>query len=380
MKLLRWAPVLAALILVISGCAATNESYAPSTPRYVTDESYFYDGLSPYGSWFDYSSYGWCWMPSNVSYGWRPYWDGSWVYTDYGWTWDTPEPWGWATYHYGRWIDDPSYGWVWVPDTEWAPAWVAWREGGDWVGWSPLPPGTAWDPSSGLRSAGSTQIPARDWSFVKRDQLTNPHLRTIVEPIARNVTLIPQTDDATRFLSLHGHPLNRGIDPVVIDQTTGHRVPRLKILASDTPVQKGRGAGGIRMFMPTLRPSTVPPPPRARIQPRAVVPTPMQRARHDAARRNLDAYLQAQRQRLDREQQAEMHSAMRSANEQEISRRHQAERQALDAEAQREQRLLDQRDQGSQDQQQAAPPDRRIEHTTAERGHRGHGRGRGNHD
>jgi len=31
------------------------------------------------------------------------------------------EPWGWACYHYGTWVDDPAVGWVWVPGVEWAP-------------------------------------------------------------------------------------------------------------------------------------------------------------------------------------------------------------------------------------------------------------------
>src|SRR5688572_32433779 len=41
--------------------------------------------------------------------------------TDDGWFWDSDERFGWATYHYGRWINHRYYGWVWVPGTEWAP-------------------------------------------------------------------------------------------------------------------------------------------------------------------------------------------------------------------------------------------------------------------
>ena len=100
--------------------------------------SFFYDSMAPYGNWVDYSPYGWCWAPAHVSYGWRPYSDGYWAYTDYGWTWVSYEPWGWAAYHYGRWVDDPYYGWLWVPGTTWGPAWVAWRESDDWCGWAPL--------------------------------------------------------------------------------------------------------------------------------------------------------------------------------------------------------------------------------------------------
>src|SRR6185503_19526629 len=56
------------------------------------------------------------------------------------WYWVSDEPWAWATYHYGRWQLAGGYGWVWVPETVWAPAWVSWREGGGYVGWAPMPP------------------------------------------------------------------------------------------------------------------------------------------------------------------------------------------------------------------------------------------------
>ena len=31
-------------------------------------------------------------------------------------------------------------GWFWVPGNRWAPAWVAWRQEDDYLGWAPLPP------------------------------------------------------------------------------------------------------------------------------------------------------------------------------------------------------------------------------------------------
>src|SRR5262249_59564660 len=72
----------------------------------------------------------------------RPYSDGYWAYTDYGWTWVSYEDFGWATYHYGRWANLDDYGWVWFPgeDLDWGPAWVSWRTGGDYIGWAPLAP------------------------------------------------------------------------------------------------------------------------------------------------------------------------------------------------------------------------------------------------
>jgi hypothetical protein len=100
----------------------------------------FYEPLTPYGAWVDVGRYGRCWHPARVEAGWRPYCDGHWEWTDLGWYWVSDEPWAWACYHYGRWVDDPNYGWVWTPDLEWAPAWVYWREGGDYIGWAPCPP------------------------------------------------------------------------------------------------------------------------------------------------------------------------------------------------------------------------------------------------
>ena len=47
----------------------------------------FYDELSPYGQWVDYSNYGYVWIP-DVGNDFEPYSTaGHWVMTDYGWTW-----------------------------------------------------------------------------------------------------------------------------------------------------------------------------------------------------------------------------------------------------------------------------------------------------
>ncbi|HEX8309929.1 MAG TPA: DUF6600 domain-containing protein, partial [Chthoniobacteraceae bacterium] len=89
---------------------------------------FFYEALDPHGEWMEVGSYGYCWRPNAASRpNWRPYLDGNWAWTDYGWTWASKEPFGWATYHYGRWTRVRRLGWVWVPGSEWAPAWVAWR-------------------------------------------------------------------------------------------------------------------------------------------------------------------------------------------------------------------------------------------------------------
>src|SRR4051794_35767800 len=70
----------------------------------------FYDNLSPYGTWVDYPGYGYAWAPA-ADPGFYPYSSlGHWVFTEFGWTWVSDYPWGWAPFHYGRWQFDPVYG------------------------------------------------------------------------------------------------------------------------------------------------------------------------------------------------------------------------------------------------------------------------------
>src|SRR5574341_618221 len=100
----------------------------------------FFDALSPYGNWVSVPRYGNVWYPTAVGPHWKPYTDGRWIWSDYGWTWASYEPWGWAPYHYGRWIFLDYYGWVWIPGTVWAPAWVTWYTSPGYIGWAPLAP------------------------------------------------------------------------------------------------------------------------------------------------------------------------------------------------------------------------------------------------
>jgi hypothetical protein len=145
----------------------STDTAAPDTappPTEVTD-NYFDDTLAPYGSWVDVEGYGRCWRPTAVIYdsAWRPYGDrGHWVYTDYGWYWDSDYSWG-LTFHYGRWFHHARFGWCWYPDTQWAPSWVTWRSGGDYCGWAPLPPLAEFRPGIGFFYRGARV--AMDFDF-----------------------------------------------------------------------------------------------------------------------------------------------------------------------------------------------------------------------
>ena len=162
---------------------------------------FFYDDLAPYGNWIERPSYGWVWTPRAVSASWRPYQDGHWVWTDEGWTWISDEPYGWATYHYGRWYDDPEIGWAWVPGDEWAPAWVSWQEGNDYVGWAPLPPGVN---ISGELSAGGygrlrLRHRARGLRLRARAHFLSPRIAGYVVPRPQIDGVFRQTRNCTNY-------------------------------------------------------------------------------------------------------------------------------------------------------------------------------------
>lgn len=106
---------------------------------------YFYDNLSPYGSWVSSPRYGNVWVP-DVAEGFRPYYsNGRWVFTNDGWMWASDYDWGWAPFHYGRWVYDRQYSWMWVPGYDWAPAWVTWGSYSGYYGWAPMGPGVAFN-------------------------------------------------------------------------------------------------------------------------------------------------------------------------------------------------------------------------------------------
>ncbi len=115
-----------------------TERYGAKSGRYLDRSlAYYEDELSRHGSWVNIGTYGWAWRPT-VAAGWRPYYHGQWGQGRNGHlTWVSYEPWGWVPYHYGRWSHDPYYGWFWVPGIGYAPAWVYWWYGSNYIGWAP---------------------------------------------------------------------------------------------------------------------------------------------------------------------------------------------------------------------------------------------------
>ena len=129
----------------------------------------FYDELSPYGQWIKDPQYGYVWRPDVDQEEFRPYYtNGRWAMTEYGNTWVSNYDWGWAPFHYGRWVYNRYNDWLWIPGTTWGPAWVSWRSGGGQYGWAPLGPML----SIGINiGRGGYRIPDMCWNFVPYDNI-----------------------------------------------------------------------------------------------------------------------------------------------------------------------------------------------------------------
>jgi hypothetical protein len=93
------------------------------------------------------------WFPM-VAVNWRPYCYGHWAWVSpWGWTWVGVEPWGFAPFHYGRWVEIDGR-WGWLPGTRpnkpvYAPAMVAFvggRQLSASLGYAPGAGVTAWFP------------------------------------------------------------------------------------------------------------------------------------------------------------------------------------------------------------------------------------------
>ena len=176
-----WAAFFAAPGLPLPGADRLGFTGAAAAQETI-DIDTFYDELDPYGEWVWHPRYGYVWLPEDVSPRWRPYTVGRWTYTDeYGWYWDSNEPFAWAVYHYGRWGYDEDYGWFWVPGDTWAPAWVQWRYSDDYVGWAPVGPG---------RRGYAYGVPvnyeppiAKSWVFVQPRYMTSRAISHYALPI-----------------------------------------------------------------------------------------------------------------------------------------------------------------------------------------------------
>jgi hypothetical protein len=303
----------------------------PRQPAPPSSISLFYEQLKPFGTWLQIDG-GWYWQPhaGEANPDWRPYGNsGHWANTDWGWTWVSDYSWGWAPFHYGRWLHHHRFGWIWLPDTVWGPAWVVWRCNDDYFGWAPLPPRTRFVPGVGFYYRESPVgvefdfgLPENDFCFVESRHFADHDLWEHREPGARmhgvfyKTRIIKQydSDDQKRII-------NRGPSMEIVTRAVPHPVPRITI--TDLPAPPGLHArpgapDRVEIYRPAIMPKPGVTPPRVAPAPLPFpLPTPgagvsvsrerEARAAEEAAKVHRDHAAQAaqEEQRFRREARAE---------------------------------------------------------------------------
>ena len=106
-----------------------GDTYSDTDPSALTE---FRPALDGHGQWINDPTYGTIWVPNEGEVGTEfvPYTTaGHWTYDDaQNYVWVSDYSWGWAPFHYGRWVH-VRHGWAWIPGRTYAGAWVVWRDG-----------------------------------------------------------------------------------------------------------------------------------------------------------------------------------------------------------------------------------------------------------
>jgi hypothetical protein len=179
--------------------------------QYVAEDVAGTQDLDDNGRWESTPEYGYVWAPTVVVAGWAPYRFGHWVWiVPWGWTWVDDAPWGYAPFHYGRWVEWNS-AWCWVPGPRrlrpvYAPALVAWVGGpvggvsvafGAHVGWFPLAPREVYVPGYHVSPAYVRNVNVTNTTIVNNTYITNVYQNNVtnihyVNNTAGAVTAVPQ--------------------------------------------------------------------------------------------------------------------------------------------------------------------------------------------
>ncbi|UCS93095.1 hypothetical protein KZP23_20925 [Echinicola marina] len=241
-KLNKWLGI--SLLMWLTIAIVTPKQAKAEAPIGVSFQV-FYDQLSPHGDWVEDARYGYIWLPY-VDHNFHPYGtNGHWVMTEYGNTWVSDYSWGWAPFHYGRWLYDDYYGWAWVPGYEWAPAWVSWRNGGGYYGWAPLGPNVSISVNIG--------IPSFHWVFVPHRRFTHRHVYRYYAPRRNIVNIYNQTTVINNTVIYNNHRYIAGPGKQHIERYSRSRVPVYRVNSSQKPGRTNISRNAVNVYKPQIR-------------------------------------------------------------------------------------------------------------------------------
>ena len=228
-----------------------------------------YQDLDDNGQWSYAGSYGPVWYPTSVAVGWAPYRFGHWVWVaPWGWTWVDDARWGFAPFHYGRWLQVGGR-WAWIPGPVavhpvYAPALVAFVGGGGGfqlsasfgggagVAWFPLGPGEVFVPAYHVSRAYVNQVNVTN-TVVNVTKVTNVYnnYRTSNITNVNRITYVNQANVTvvSRDTFVNARPVGRNV--VAVQPRDIANVPVARLSGVEPVRGSVMGAG---------KPTTVAPP------------------------------------------------------------------------------------------------------------------------
>jgi hypothetical protein len=252
--------MLSGLMLCLFASGSANAQGYDNDP-YDDQATYqqFYDELSPYGEWVNDPEYGYVWVP-DAGPDFRPYYsNGYWVNTEYGNTWYSGYSWGWAPFHYGRWTYSSYYGWLWIPGNVWGPAWVSWRSGGGCYGWAPLGPGISINVA-----VGGYSCPDYWWTFTPQQYILSSNFRWYCYGPRYAPQYVHQTTIINNTYVYNHNTYISGPRRRELENAIGRPVQTVAINNSPRPMRSELRGNTISLFRPAIAESR----PRATERPR----------------------------------------------------------------------------------------------------------------
>src|SRR6266446_6361340 len=257
--------------------------------RYVSSDVIGYEDLDDNGGWRSVPEYGTVWFPHTTIVGWAPYRYGHWAWiSPWGWTWVDDAPWGFAPFHYGRWVAVGGV-WGWVPCAPsavvgvayvrpvYAPALVAWvggphfsigigigGGGGAGVAWFPLGPREVYVPSYHVSRTYVTNVNVSN-TTVNNTVVNNYYNNVVVNKNVTNIRYVNQA--APNGVTATSQENFRSARPVGRNMM---RIDRRDVETAQVNVTTPTVAPEQRSVLGSGGAATARPP--ARLQDRAVVP------------------------------------------------------------------------------------------------------------
>lgn len=154
-----------------------------------------------------------------------PYINGQWINTDAGWYFKAPTPAEEIVHHYGRWVESPTDGWLWVPGRVWAPAWVDWMENETDIAWAPVPP-SAYIVNNNIIVP---LIEKEQYVVVEKKYFMEPQLYKYMYNENKNKIMIQEMTKTGGIMVKNKTVINKGPEVIDIEKYWGNKIDVVKI-------------------------------------------------------------------------------------------------------------------------------------------------------